>query len=383
MKKILSVILLPLILTLVFSSASNAESQFRKDYVKAMEANNFTALEYYGRTGKDQIPAEVKALLKEATETGVFDDRMHLIDIASSMAGMYEHWHGDSKLVAEVEAFLKEELRKENERKAEAAKWDKYESVPGTFVMKGSLQEMSAKGLQPVLFPHWVHRLVYDCKACHQGIFAMKRGANGLSQAKILEGAQCGACHNGTTSFSAKENCKLCHRAGAPGEDPLLDPSKYDLKKIKEASARLGSSWAPEKLKDGKFPLDRLGQIDWTALKESGAYAPLKTAGREAKDEVRDNTIYYEPKMTFIKGVLFSHGSHSSSIVCAACHPGIFKDSLGANPASMQDMSTGVSCGACHGKTAFKLADCNRCHTVVQGKPVEGVLRRTAQPAGK
>lgn len=382
MKKILSVILLPLFLTL-FLTASHAASQFRKDYIKAMEANNFTALEYLGRTGKDQIPAEIKALLKEAGETEVFDDRMHLIDVASSMAAMYQHWHGGTKLVAEVEAFLKEELRKENERKAEAEKWDRYEAVPGNFVMKGRIQEMEAKGLPPVLFPHWVHRLIYDCKACHQELFAMKRGANGLSQAKIIGGAQCGACHNGTTSFSAKENCKRCHRAGAPGEDPLLDPSKYDLKKIKEASARLGSSWSPEKLKDGKFPLDRLGHIDWAALKESGAYAPLKSAGKEATDEVRDNTIYYEPKMAFIKGVLFSHRTHSSSIGCATCHPEIFKDSLGGSPASMQDMSTGVSCGACHGKTAFKLADCNRCHTVVQGKPVEGVLKRTPQPAGK
>lgn len=383
MKKILAVILLPLLLTLFFTAVSPAASQFRKDYVKALETNNFTALEYYGRTGKNEIPAEVRALLKEARETGSFDDKMHLIDIASSMAGMYQHWHGDDKLVSEVEAFQKEEIKKENERKAEAERWNRYEMVPGNFVMRDRLPEMEAKGLSPVLFPHWVHRLIYDCKACHQGIFAMRRGANALSQAKILEGSQCGACHNGTVSFSAKEKCERCHRAGKPGDDTLLDPAKYDLKKIREASSRVGSTWAPEKLKDGKFPLDRLGQIDWNAMKESGAYGPLKSIDKGAKEEVRDNTVYFEPRMTFINGVLFSHKTHSSSIECAACHKEIFKDALGANSVSMQDMSAGVSCGACHGKTAFKLADCNRCHTVVQGKPVEGVLKRTPPPAGK
>ena len=320
MKKILSVILLTLLAAVFSVTTSFAVSKFRADYIKALEANNFTALEYYGRTGGKEIPGEVRALLKEATETEGFDDRMHLVDIAASMAAMYQHWHGGTKLVAEVEAFLKEELRKESERKAEAEKWVKLESIPGNFVLKERMKEMEAKGLAPVLYPHWVHRLYYDCKACHQGVFRMKRGAKGLSQAKILEGGQCGVCHNGKVSFSASENCKRCHRAGATAEDPLLDPTKYDLKKIKEASLRLGSGWAPEKLKDGRFPLDRLGQIDWTAMKEIGAYSPIKAAGKETKDEVRDNTVYFEPKMTFIKGVLFSHRTHSSSIECAACH---------------------------------------------------------------
>ncbi|MBI5586795.1 MAG: hypothetical protein HY889_00335 [Deltaproteobacteria bacterium] len=383
MKKIHTVILLPLLLTLFLAADSPAASQFRQDYIKALDQNNFTALEYYGRTGKKELPVEVRALLKEAREAEVFDDRMHLMDIAASMAGMYRHWHGDANLLAEVEAFMNEEIKKENARIAEFEKWNRYETLPGNLVFRERMAQMEARGLSPVLFPHWVHRLNYECKACHQGLFTMKRGVNAITQANITEGRQCGACHNGTVSFSAKENCERCHRAGKPGDDTLLIPEKYDLKKIKETAARVGSAWNPEKLKDGKFPLDRLGFIDWSAMKDNGVYTPLKAIEKGYREELRDNTIYYEPKMTFIKGVLFSHKTHSTRAECASCHQDLFKDTLGGNPATMMDMSTGASCGACHGKTAFKLADCNRCHTVTQGAPVEGALKRTPPPAGK
>jgi len=382
MRKTLSVLLLPFLIGLL-ASVSYAESQFRQDYVKALEANNFTALEYYGKNGKTDIPIEVRALLKEAREAETFDDKMHLMDIAASMAGMYEHWHGDGKYAAEVDAFVKAEIKKETARRGEAEKWNKYELVTGNMVLRDRLEEMQAKGLAPVLFAHWVHRLVYDCRVCHPGQYPMSRPEKTLSQAKILAGKQCGTCHNGKVSFAASGNCARCHRAGVDEKDPLLDPPNYDLKKIKETAARLGSGFSPEKLKDGRFPLDRLGNIDWSAMAESGAYSPLKSIDNASIEPPRKNTIYFEPKMTFIKGVLFNHATHSSSNACAACHPGIFKDSLGSVTISMQDMSSGVTCGACHGRAAFKLADCNRCHTVVQGKPIDGVLVRKPAPAGK
>lgn len=382
LKNIFSAILLPLFVTLLFASHSSAASQFRQDYVKALEANNFTALEYLGRTGKNDIPVEVKALLKEAAAAEVFDDKMHLIDIAASMAAMYQHWHGSDRFVVEVEAFQKEEIKKENARVAELQKWSRLEAVPGNLVMRVNLPKMEAKGLRPVLFPHWVHRLLYDCKACHQELFSVKRGTNGITQAKLAEGKLCGVCHNGTVSFSAKDDCERCHRAGKPGDESLLDPSKYDLKRIKSASTRVGSSWNPEKLKEGRFPVDRFGLIDWTALKESGAYAPVRSLDKGAKDEVRDNNIYFEPKLSFVKGVVFNHRTHSLGTSCSTCHPEIFRDTLGATPAATSlEMSAGASCGACHGRVAFKMADCNRCHTVMQGQGSGGALKRTS--AGK
>jgi c(7)-type cytochrome triheme protein len=49
---------------------------------------------------------------------------------------------------------------------------------------------------------------------------------------------------------------------------------------------------------------------------------------------------------------------------CDECHPDLFKARRGANKATMEDMESGKSCGACHdGDAAFSVAeDCESCH---------------------
>lgn len=371
---------------LVFSHETFGESKFRQDFTKSYMGNNFTALEYLVKNNKDIIPGEVKSLLQEALSgEKSYEDKMNLLDIANAMASMYSHWHGDDKPpLAEVEAAQRAEIKKENERVAELQKWNQYELFPGNFVMRDHQAELNAKGLAPVIYPHWVHRLLYECKSCHQNIFVMKRGANGISQAKILEGKQCGTCHNGKVSFSANENCEKCHMAGKPGEESLRMVNKYDLKKIKDAAARLNTSFSPEKLPKGALPLDRFGFIDWDGLKKANACEPVKSLVKDAREETRDNVILFESNMAGIKGVLFNHKTHSSRATCESCHQEIFKDTLGANKVTMMEMSAGKVCGACHGKVAFKFADCNRCHERPQGAPADGALARNASAsAGK
>lgn len=73
-----------------------------------------------------------------------------------------------------------------------------------------------SEGLPPVVFPHWFHRIRYQCSVCHVELaMQMKAGANNISMDKISDGQYCGACHNGVIAWSA-ENCDLCHsgRAG-------------------------------------------------------------------------------------------------------------------------------------------------------------------------
>ena len=62
--------------------------------------------------------------------------------------------------------------------------------------------------------------------------------------------------------------------------------------------------------------------------------------------------------------VTFSHQAHLNMFGCDDCHPDPFKPERGANPATMEDMEQGGSCGACHdGSTAFDVAeDCEACH---------------------
>lgn len=75
------------------------------------------------------------------------------------------------------------------------------------------------EGVRPVIFPHWFHRIRYQCRVCHSELgFIMKAGANDVTMQEITDGRFCGACHNGQIAWSA-ENCDLCHSA-RPGTRP-------------------------------------------------------------------------------------------------------------------------------------------------------------------
>lgn len=66
--------------------------------------------------------------------------------------------------------------------------------------------------LPPARFPHWVHRVRYQCKVCHMQIFEPTAGANVIRMADISAGRACGRCHNGTVAFKAGfGECQRCH----------------------------------------------------------------------------------------------------------------------------------------------------------------------------
>ncbi len=68
-------------------------------------------------------------------------------------------------------------------------------------------------GMRPVVFPHWFHRIRFRCKVCHADLgFKFEAGGNDINMLKIIDGAYCGACHNGDIAWSV-ENCDLCHSA--------------------------------------------------------------------------------------------------------------------------------------------------------------------------
>ena len=71
-------------------------------------------------------------------------------------------------------------------------------------------------GVRPVVFPHWFHRIRYQCKVCHAELeFKMRAGASEARMADIFAGKFCGKCHNGTIAWGA-DRCDLCH-SGRPG----------------------------------------------------------------------------------------------------------------------------------------------------------------------
>jgi len=79
------------------------------------------------------------------------------------------------------------------------------------------LNERSEKeGVRAVVFPHWFHRIRFQCRVCHGELgLEMRAGANRATMLEISNGAFCGACHDGKTAW-AVDNCELCH-SGVPG----------------------------------------------------------------------------------------------------------------------------------------------------------------------
>ena len=67
----------------------------------------------------------------------------------------------------------------------------------------------------PAQFSHAVHRIRYQCTACHTELFAMKRGTTHLSMASMRQGASCGACHDARNAFGL-DVCTRCHVVGSP-----------------------------------------------------------------------------------------------------------------------------------------------------------------------
>jgi len=383
MKKIIlyaAVPVLSITFVLLFMVNLNAEeSQFRKQFLVNYYNDAFQAQSMLIKKYKDSIVSEVNALITEAmSPEKTYQQRMHLLDIANSIATMHIQWNdGSEELLKKVEALQKEEFQKERARTEEIEKLKAAEKVPGNFVMATYKAEMAAKGLSPAIYPHWVHRSFFRCKVCHEDIFIMKRGANNISQTTIQEGKQCGVCHNGTISFSAtdEKNCTRCHLAGKPESKPLIDLSYYNKDKFKEIASRVGSEWKPENLVDGKLPLDRLRFINWVEMDKTKAFNPRTTLnGGPETEGVRETFILFESPVPFLKGVLFSHKIHSTWVKCSLCHPNLFKPQAGANKVTMIEIKDGKSCGRCHGRVAFTYSDCLRCHSQTKENLPEGVL---------
>ena len=61
--------------------------------------------------------------------------------------------------------------------------------------------------------------------------------------------------------------------------------------------------------------------------------------------------------------VVYPHKQHTQWLDCANCHPAIFIPQKGANQISMASILLGEKCGVCHGKVAFPVSDCRRCHS--------------------
>jgi c(7)-type cytochrome triheme protein len=68
------------------------------------------------------------------------------------------------------------------------------------------------KTLGDVIFRHNNHTGLYTCVDCHTSLYKTTRNKVKVPMQAMEKGKSCGACHDGKTAFSVKEQCKSCHQ---------------------------------------------------------------------------------------------------------------------------------------------------------------------------
>ena len=104
-------------------------------------------------------------------------------------------------------------------------------------------------------------------------------------------------------------------------------------------------------------------RVDWvTALNEGTILPWVDLEDPEAEPFLLDLNIIREVKGS-MPNVLYPHEQHTQWLDCSNCHDEIFVPEKGANQISMAGILLGQQCGVCHGKIAFPVSDCRRCHS--------------------
>lgn len=70
----------------------------------------------------------------------------------------------------------------------------------------------SDKDAGNVVFSHTSHITIYKCGDCHTMIYEPAKSKKRKTMTQMESGESCGACHDGKTAFTVKENCATCHK---------------------------------------------------------------------------------------------------------------------------------------------------------------------------
>ncbi|HYH22167.1 MAG TPA: c(7)-type cytochrome triheme domain-containing protein [Azospirillum sp.] len=134
----------------------------------------------------------------------------------------------------------------------------------------------------------------------------------------------------------------------------------------------------PPKEAFGELPKGNSGnKVDWVKALRSGVVFPrVDKEGTKAPKQTMDMDIIREVKGS-MPDVVYPHLAHTEWLDCAQCHPKVFVPKKGGNPISMAAILMGQYCGVCHGKVAFPVSECSKCHS----KPKNGMKPASAPPA--
>jgi len=142
-----------------------------------------------------------------------------------------------------------------------------------------------------------------------------------------------------------------------PPEDGIHDPANDGTHVLQSPKEQFG-----------ELPKGTSGNyVDWVQALEKNDIAPrYDVVDESVKPIVMDLNIVREVKGS-MPDVVYPHKQHTEWLDCSNCHPAIFIPQKGANQISMAAIILGEKCGVCHGKVAFPVADCRRCHSKSKG----------------
>ncbi|MFQ5579173.1 MAG: c(7)-type cytochrome triheme domain-containing protein [Nitrospiria bacterium] len=110
------------------------------------------------------------------------------------------------------------------------------------------------------------------------------------------------------------------------------------------------------------IPKEATGLEDWVKAFKDNVIQPHESLDL-SKPPVPPFMFDVEsPAVGSMPNVIFPHFPHTFWLDCSNCHPGIFMMKKGGNPISMVKIVNGEFCGRCHGRVAFPIANCTRCH---------------------
>ena len=214
-------------------------------------------------------------------------------------------------------------------------------------------------GIPPVRFDHWLHRSKFTCRVCHVDIgFAMEAKGTKIRADMNMKGFYCGSCHNGRVTDDGEKVFPACS----------TDPTS---KKNREC---LGCHSVDSKIR-GKYdyvsftknlPKQGTGAlVDWEKAEAQGLIKPADSVPGLSvrRPPMAAQADFSITSRGWMPDILFSHKKHALWNGCEVCHPDIFPSvKKGAVRYSMFQIFDGEYCGVCHGRVAFPLYDCEKCH---------------------
>ncbi|MBI3756143.1 MAG: hypothetical protein HY265_08295, partial [Deltaproteobacteria bacterium] len=128
-------------------------------------------------------------------------------------------------------------------------------------------------------------------------------------------------------------------------------------------AVKAGAGWHPTALAAAVLPKDKYGLVDWARAVKDHIVVPRHSLDpQEEEMPPLDMNVVIEAKSDFVNDVVYPHYIHTWWLKCEVCHPKIFIPQKGGNNMTMIEIAGGKFCGRCHGKIAFPLTDCMRCH---------------------